>query len=59
MALVEGINRDKLIVCSMIGLALKNGLFIAGRHTSWTATLENATFHGLPVGDYKVTVERL
>ena len=59
MALVEGPSRDKLVICSMIGVALKSGLLTADRNTKYEAYLENATFHELPVGNYKVTVERL
>lgn len=59
MALVEGPRREQLVVASMVGLALQKGLLTAPKRVVYTVTASGYKLKGIPIGDFRVTVERL
>lgn len=55
----QGPEYDRKVILTMVGLALRQGLVTAGKDTVYTATIKGVTMGELPIGDFRITVERL
>lgn len=55
----RGPEYKKFICNTMVGLALKSGLMTASKSKAYIVDLKGYSIGDLPMGDFRITVERI